>query len=410
MNGTRLCFWFGLVCGLTSHAAAQVPNDTRARPTVTGASAYTSNSGQPTHSALPPPSAASEPPSTDDWGQRRVLAGHRFPQSVFLPTALLSSSLGVRAGIEYHAVPGYAQLPSLISASAPQLVDLQTVNVDESLDFELRLHDYFALFGDAYGAARVGANISTLLGTGADYTYGGDAGLMAKLVRVQGFQLSIRAQLGYYIGQSAGILALFQDLNNIASGAISQVVSNPTLDINNAINQLNVAFSNATADLLTPFHGIRYGTSLNAAQALGRYVGLQASIGFGSETATYYPTRYDVSTAGPLTTQYSLRTLRPSFGIALDVDAGPVGLPVDLLLEYQVTPITLQQRTRDVTNSEYSIENLVAVGVYYSGRTDLQLGATGYSLVGQTPALGANARPSGKPRDLGVQLVFRYFW
>jgi hypothetical protein len=50
------------------------------------------------------------------------------------------------------------------------------------------------------------------------------------------------------------------------------------------------------------------------------------------------------------------------------------------------------------------------LGVYYSGRSDLQLGVTGYVLFGQIPQLGANAKPSGKPLDLGTQFVFRYFW
>src|ERR1700753_1581704 len=115
--------------------------------------------------------AAAAPLESEAWGRRRVLDGHRFPIAVFVPTALPSSYLGVRAGLEYHEVPGYAELPSLGTTSTPQQVDLKTINVAETLDFSIRLHDYVALFGDAYGRARVGANTSTLLGTGGDYTY-----------------------------------------------------------------------------------------------------------------------------------------------------------------------------------------------------------------------------------------------
>jgi hypothetical protein len=356
------------------------------------------------------PNAAQPAAAGDDsWGKERVLGGHRFAVAVFVPDALPSSYLGVRAGFEYHEVPGYAQLPSLVSSTA-QAVDLQTVNVTETIDFAVRLHDYIAIYGDAYGHARIGANISTLLGTGADYTYGGDLGLLAKLFRAGGFQLAVRGQLGYYAGQSAGIIQLFNDLNAIASNAIQQVESNPTLDLNKAVNQLNASFGNATADLLTPFDGFAYGFSLNAAQALGRVVGLQASLGFASDTATYRPTAFDAKSGVPTMSVYSVKSIRPTLALALDFDLASAGLPIDLMLEYRGTPLQVTYSGDTNSPSESSIEHLVAIGVYYAGRRDLQLGVTGYTLFGQTPALGANAVPSGKPLDIAGQFVFRYLW
>ncbi|HEY2734207.1 MAG TPA: hypothetical protein VGI70_09485 [Polyangiales bacterium] len=399
---SRLWLWIVISSCVTSRAFAQASGSGAADGSALGAGRAEAEA------------AAAAPLASTTWGERRVLDGHRFPIAAFVPNPLPSSYLGVRAGLEYHEVPGYAELPTLGTTSTPQQVDLKTIDVAETLDFSIRLHDYVALFGDAYGRARVGANTSTLLGTGADYTYGGDAGVLAKIVRVGGFQLAVRGQFGMYAGQSAGILTLFQDLNRIASNAIMRVEQNPTTDLNAAINQLNASFRNATADLLTPFTGVTWGGSVNFAQAIGRFVGVQGSLGFLYDAATYNPTMIDVSTSEPLRSTSRTRTLRPNLAIAIDLDLSPVRVPLDLMLEYRATPVSVKTTTTGTTadgsDSQSAVEQLFAVGIYYSGRSDLQLGVTGYALSGQIPALGANAQPSGQPLDLGLQFVFRYFW
>ncbi|MBN1652942.1 MAG: hypothetical protein JXA30_04120 [Deltaproteobacteria bacterium] len=360
---------------------------------------------KPAQAPPPKPSAAEE-----DWGQYRVLGGHQFPAAIFVPLALSSSYLGVRAGIQYHSVPGFASLPTLGNGQVQQFADLETVNVAENIDFSLRLHDYVAVFGDAYGEGRVGANIATLLGTGADYTYGGDLGALVKIVRIGGFQLAIRGQVGFYAGQSAGVLALFEDLTDIAIDALSRILGTSNFTLNSAIEQLNTSFAAATADLLTPFDGLAYGTSLNVALALGKYIGFQGSLGFLLDTTSYRPTNFDAVLGSPVTFERTERSLRPSVSAAIDFDASPVGLPIDIIVEYRFTPITVERENENGSFTESSIESLIALGIYYSGRTDLQLGVTGYTLLGQAPTLGVNGLPSEEPLDIGAQLVFRYFW
>jgi hypothetical protein len=354
-------------------------------------------------------SPPSEPDLGNGWGSTRVLGGHSFLLGTFVPSGLINSHLGIRAGLEYHQVPGYVQLPSLVT-TRPQEVELQTINVAETLDFAVRLHDHIAIFGDGYGKARIGANINTLLGTGADYTYGGRLGVLVKLFSYASFQASVSGQAGYYTGQSAGIMSLFQDLNIIAREAVEQVQANPVVDIDSAVERLNTAFRTATADLLTPFEGLTYGVSLNITQAIGRYVGLQGSFGYYAESATYRPTRYDVASGGPVMQEHTVSTQRPSFGIAVDFDAQPAGVPLALLVEYRATPTSVTD-TQDVKQLDVSsLEHLVALGLFYSGRTDLQLGVTTYTVYDQLPTLNANAMHSGKSLDLALQLVFRYYW
>ncbi len=355
--------------------------------------------------------ARTRTPSESDeekWGQHRVLGGHQFPIGAFVPLALTTSYIGVRAGFEYHEVPGFEQLN--IFGNPPRIVSLQTVNVREDIDFALRIHEYIALFGNAYGRGRVGANIETLLGSGAEYTYGGDLGALVKILRVGSFQLALRGQVGFYTGQKAGVLTLYSDLSAIALDAVTRLLNASQLDLNLIINQMNASFAAATADLLTPFDGLVYGVSLNLALALGKYVGFQGVVGFLYDTTTSQPTSFDINTGTSITITTTATMLRPSLSTALDFDANPLGFPMDILVEYRLTPLSVSRDIRQVTISEFTFEHLIALSFFYSGRTDLQLGVTGYTLLGQAPVLNVDGPSSGKPQDFGVQPVLRYFW
>jgi len=55
-------------------------------------------------------------------------------------------------------------------------------------------------------------------------------------------------------------------------------------------------------------------------------------------------------------------------------------------------------------------EHLIALGLFYSGRPDLQLGASVYTLLGQLPLMANDRSLSGNPVDTGVMFVFRYIW
>ena len=142
----------------------------------------------------------------------------------------------------------------------------------------------------------------------------------------------------------------------------------------------------------------------------GKFVGLQGSFGFYLDTASYRPTHFDIATNGPLTVEHDVRTTRPTLGLALDVDLEPAGLPLALMIEYRGTAVAVDDSLNATNVNSKTIENLVALSAYYSGRTDLQLGITTYTLSGQAPTLGATAVASGKPLDLAAQLMFRYFW
>jgi hypothetical protein len=357
-----------------------------------------------------PGKSAKPPSSTNTWGEHRVMGGHSFPLATLVPSAFALTYIGVLGGIEYHVVPGFSKPIGLFSSGGSERINLQTLNVIEAVDFGVRLHDRVALFGTAYGRARVGVNTPTLLGNGGDYRYGADLGALGKLLRVDDFQLSLRAQGGYYAGQQAGILGLFRDLSAIVSDAFARVQQNPTADIQGTLDLVNTAFRSATKDLLTPFHGFRYGAALVMAQGLGKFVGGQIALGAEGDSTSYFPSLYDVTLSAIVTNEQRTTSIAGRGAIAIDADAAPAGFPFDFMLEYAISLDHTTNTSAAPSSSQSSVEHLLAFGMYYSGRPDLQLGGTVYTALGQIPQVGSDGRLSGKPQDGGVKLVLRYLF
>jgi hypothetical protein len=351
------------------------------------------------------------PPTEDLIVSNRELGGHHFPLAVFVPPALTFSYFGVRAGLEYHRVPGFSRDISFF-ASGFSRATLETVNAAETVDVALRLHEYIALLGTAYGLARVGANEQTLLGTGADYTYGGDVGVLIKLFRVAGFQLALRGEAGYFAGQRAGIIELFQDIGDIVRTNIDQLAMTTdvrTIDLPARLASIENAIRVATSAILTPFHGFEYGGALNAAQSLGPAMGLQLSFGLYGKTTTYDVPVFDATAATVTADPQDVNQFSPRFAVAFDVDLeSSLGIPLDLVAEYMLNRLTVQTALPSGTQERSWIEHTVALGGYYAGSLNLQLGLIAYMLLGQNYDVGENAQPSGEPLDVGAQFVFRY--
>jgi hypothetical protein len=366
---------------------------------------------------IPPPPRpvnappAEPPPSAAELVSHRELGGHHFPVGLFVPTALTLSYFGVRAGLEYHSVPGFARDLSFFGTGMAQPTHLETVNAAETVDAALRLHEMVALVGSGYGLARVGANVPTLLGTGADYTYGGTGGVLVKLFRVAGFQMAARAEVGYYAGQQAGIVELFQDIGEVVQFNIQELAmlrDLTQLDLPGRLNQIENSIRAATSAMLTPFRGSEYGGSLNMAQSLGSAFGIQLALGLYGKSATYDIPVFTASTSTLTRETRAIDKLYPRLGVAFDADLGHMGVPLDLMAEYTLTRLRVQSDLPDDMVTRNWTEHLVALGVSYSGALDLQLGATAYIQYGQSTVSGANAQASGKPLDVGGQFVFRY--
>src|SRR5262249_26598756 len=124
----------------------------------------------------------------------RRMNGHRFQIPEFVPASFSITAFALAVGLEQHSVPGFVQLPPATVQTT--LVKLESLNVVEAADFSVRLHDYIMLFVQGYGSARVGSNRPTLLSTGVDYAYGGNFGVLAKLLSTEAFRLAVRGYVG----------------------------------------------------------------------------------------------------------------------------------------------------------------------------------------------------------------------
>lgn len=391
-------------------AAGGAPDASSRGPSTTlgagaGAPSSSSQAGDAGAAAPAPEGTARDPEASES----RVLGGHVFPVAAFVPTAFTVSSFGMRAGMENRTVPGFVTTWTQDQGPRRMRASLETISASEALEISLRLHRALALALDGYGRARVGANAPALLGTGAEFEYGGNFGALVRLVRAAPFQLALRLQGGYVGGQKAGFSRLFSDLLSLAQAAATRTLAGES-ELSQQLLRLEYAFSEVARSLLTRYQGGRAGGSLHAALALGRYVGVQAAFGAAWSRALYTATRFDAETEVSRAWRETMTTLHLSAAAAIDLDLTPAGVPLDLMLEYAPERTRREIVLLGKTTRELALEQRIALGLYYAGRSDLQLGLVGYFLFGQIPELGANTARSGRPRDAGAQFVFRYIW
>jgi hypothetical protein len=325
-----------------------------------------------------------------------------------VPSALSISQVGVRIGMETFHVPSFVPL-SALRRMQDETLDLQAVSAAEAIDASVRLHDYVAISGEIYGSTRVGSNTRTLLNAGADFSFGATGGLLVKIIQYKGFRLAVQGRFGFVTGNTANIAVLFNDLNTIASDAVSRL-QDPSVSDPDPAGRLQQRFQAATADLLVPFSGLRYSGAVNMTQGIGPWFGVQGSLGLAGESTTYDETTFDSSSGKAVSGEMKITTVVPSVGVALDLDLRPIHVPADFMLEYILTPLSSTSESQNSDRTEHSLEQRIALGISYSGRPDFQLGLTVYTLLGQTPVLGADQQPSGTPTSFGARLGFRYFW
>ena len=93
--------------------------------------------------------------------------------------------------------------------------------------------------------------------------------------------------------------------------------------------------------------------------------------------------------------------------MAFTADASPSGVPIAGLAQWFVTR---EPATQTQTSSLESVtEHTFALGVYYSGRRNLQLGVAGSWEVG-LPQITTNLGESNHPDAKSIHLDLRYFW
>jgi hypothetical protein len=347
----------------------------------------------------------------DGWGEDRVMNGHRFPFPQFVPSSFVVSAFGVYAGVESKQVPEYP-VDATTGADSAKLISLNTLTARQGIDFSVRLASVLALTGDAYARARVGTNVDTLLGTGADYELGANGGVLLRLLRTKRLQLSVRGQAGYHSGQKAGITSFYKSVRSIAEQEVARALNGTILTstANAELNRVDAAMREAARGLIASTSGVAASAWASAAIALTSFMGVQGMVGYTFDRTTLTSNDFQAATQTSVALSQTVDYQQALVGAALDIGGAGKGIPLDLVVEYLALPLWLNSSGSGGSSQQSTMEQRVAAGLYYAGRTDLQLGVSAYTLLSQPPEVGAQGKTSGKPTDLGGRFVFRYIW
>jgi hypothetical protein len=284
--------------------------------------------------------------------------------------AFVTTDFGVREGFALFTIPNFP-------LSGTSSFNLSLAGLKQDFDLGVKILPWLGVFADGDGSVVIGTSVSSLaLGPNA-FSFFGEGGAVARLFRLEstGTQVSLRASGGGGPGIGLNIEPLIQNLESSAKATVGSVIQ-----------------GNIGKFLLTPESTYAFGGSLNAAQALTRNFGAQFTFAVKDTGLTQSPfnamTHTNVSS--------SLNTPEIDVALAVSIDGSPNRVPIALVPEYELL--------KDF-GSNSSLQNLVAIGLYYSGRRDLQVGLEGAIDFG-LPEIEGSGRPS---LYLG-EFLLRYYW
>ncbi len=302
----------------------------------------------------PPPRAVAPrvapplaPPAAPPPEQGRVLGGHVFLTPAGFASPFVDTRLGLTLGFARAAFPA-------IDARDGSRYTAQLGALALRANLGVRLTSRLGLVASGGGGATTGINGPTAL------NLGGDAG-------------------GTWMLGLAGVAARVERTGTQVAARISAEGT-----AGGRINSLDQLFNQAIAARQLPPFGALLGSlastsgrfQWSAAQALGPHASAQASLGWGA-TWTRSPAAL---------TEHSLDL---TGGACLTVDAAP-WVPLAVVVEYDGDAVLRRSGARGTAPSELLAPqgtSALLVGLYYSGRRDLLLGASGGTVTrGDGPA------------------------
>ena len=315
----------------------------------------------------------------------RELGGHTFLFPILQQSAFVTTNAGRREGLARYDVP---DLPGGRLGTR----DVLLTRVPQTLDLGIAFTDWLGVAAFARATVVTGANTPSLLLRGASADLFGQAGAVVRVWRNEpsGTQLSLRANIGHEQGKEITVVQFINGIRNTPGLTFEDVVE-----------------GNLGELLRVPTRETSVNGGAFLAQAFNRTFSLQASV-YGEYG--WRERQPFVSENGTRVTQTS-HAARINFTAALAADFAPHGVPVALLGEYlfttgEETEVGRPDRTLGAST--------VALGLYYSGRHDLQVGVGAATTLNAARRLGlgeqGEERESGKPTLSYGQFILRYIW
>jgi hypothetical protein len=315
------------------------------------------------------------------------MGGHTFLVPALQESAFVLTTVGLRQGFAWKSIPAFP-------AGGLGRTTLTLSGVTMNADLGVRLVDWLALTAELGAFVMTGSNVRSLVEYGGEHLYGGGIGLAAKIARFEktktqlGAHVKGRFESGRLITERSLVGAL---VAGGGPGSVEEVAQGPSGNL-----------------LLSPETVTRFKGSLNLAQAINRTFGLQAEVGLGFVGTSIQA--YDLGNQAGVEQTFS--TTIPTIAVALGADGTTSHVPLAALVEYQIGFARSRDDSTGSTSSR--TQHLLAVGGYWSGRRDLQVGLVASAQLGLEPVTGVTgagaAAPSDKPAIYALEAVARYVW
>ena len=292
------------------------------------------------------------------WGNDTVFSGHRFLAIPLQPSALLRSFFAFEQSASVLTIPEFP-----VRADGRRF-EVMTEGLEESIAFGVKISDLLAV--DAFGNMNLeyGPDGPSLLFRGGAFRIGGGVGATFRLARFDTVQLALRPYLSVGNSQLYSVLAIVEGARELD-------------DSENVEESLQ---GDPGRQLITYQSQRTLGAALLLAWAVDSALGMQASLGGAWSRDDIDVTQNDY--VREQTTNYMLINMSTS----IEYDFWLRGLSMALNGEYELSYGRLTDHTFPTDNSRVS--HRVGAGVYYTGREDLQLGVSYYSVLGLSRVRG----------------------
>ncbi|XXF77457.1 hypothetical protein P2318_31050 [Myxococcaceae bacterium GXIMD 01537] len=315
----------------------------------------------------------------------RQLRGNTFLFPILQQSAFVTTHVGIREGLARYDVP---DLP--IGRLGRR--DVLLTGFQSTLDLGLGITDWLGVEGFARGTAIAGSDTQSVIVSGVSINLAGEAGAVVRLWHNDegGSQLSVRASLGYEKDHDISVLPF-----------VNNIVNNPLLTLE------DVVLGNVGKHIFIPSSETTVKGGAHFAQALSRGLSFQLSASLQYAWRTREPFDPTVGTRIDLDSH----AVRINLAGALAVDFGPVGVPVALMGEYL---FTAGEETQVILPDRTLNSSTFALGLYYTGRTNLQLGVGAVATINGNPRFGlgeaGETLESGDSTLTYGQFILRYIF
>ncbi|WP_144370118.1 hypothetical protein [Myxococcus stipitatus] len=315
----------------------------------------------------------------------RRIKEHTFLFPMLQQSAFVTTYFGIREGVARYDVPD-------VPVGNLEPFDVHLTGLQQTLDLSLALTDWLALAGFGRATIITGTTPSGLLSSGATLDLVGQVGGVVRLLHSEhsGTQVSVRANVGYDRGRQVTLLPFVNAILQTPAITLEEIIQGQ-------VGQL----------LFVPNRETTLNGGVYAAQSFGPLFSLQ----------------------GSASVEYAWQNRRPfDLGLGHRFDqkthAFRVFLALAAALDFNErfhVPLAVQgefafrtgRETRAVLDDRTLSDSTVGLGIYYSGRSNLQVGIGGTVTLNGDPYPAQDSdgtQESGEPTLSYGQLILRYVW